>query len=594
MPTYQIEFWYSVTGTPNSFILLGSVTEDTNEDGSPARVPLSITLSPAIPRGRYWFRTRRVRYPDGGGLPDYSAFSAIREAVAPPIPGVKEIQMDPFLGNDTLTGLSLQPFAEAHGKPRKVSQILEVTQGRVRLERQVIASRALRKTTARRVKSDAGRTTFPFQFNVEFTPNTGAYLLAMAFGQPTTTRVGGFSVTLSSQGTAAATSLSVNALSDAVPSGTVLTFPIARSVQLNGAVAAGATSLTIDAAAAAVPSGTALYYNGYWIRVTANAAASATTLTVAAIPVALADNTVLTYTQYLTATTTSDAAVSATSIAVSAIAITIPNASVAYVGFKYQHEWINTKAYLPATIAQYLGDAVQISPGAVLNQFDFSTDTTQDTFVTPQISGNALNLLNKYTLAQSGLSTATTDALNGFNQTEALFFVNGTENDEARSVTFNLNRNSREKRVLRRKSGPSRNTPSTTDTNMTASLYFVDEATRRKYFGQSADPTDVYGVTCELVDISAELVFETCHDEGEQPYSLSFYYPKANLETSDEPVTGPDEIMQEVNIVPKYDGSLGSDLRIRLVNDLSLADIMIPIDPVASVPENFADDYVTA
>lgn len=67
-------------------------------------------------------------------------------------------------------------------------------------------------------------------------------------------------------------------------------------VTLNGAHAVGVTTLTVDAISAAIPAGTLLRFGGgKYVRVTAAASASATSLTVKATTVALADNDTATY-----------------------------------------------------------------------------------------------------------------------------------------------------------------------------------------------------------------------------------------------------------------------------------------------------------
>lgn len=68
------------------------------------------------------------------------------------------------------------------------------------------------------------------------------------------------------------------------------------TVQTNGAVAVGDTAVTVDALSAAVPAGTLLTFGGgMYLRTTADAASSATELTVLAATVAIPDNTAATY-----------------------------------------------------------------------------------------------------------------------------------------------------------------------------------------------------------------------------------------------------------------------------------------------------------
>jgi hypothetical protein len=68
-------------------------------------------------------------------------------------------------------------------------------------------------------------------------------------------------------------------------------------VTLNGSAAIGATSVTVDALSGAIPSGTLLHFNsGEFIISTGAAAAGATAIAVEAIPTALEDDDTATYT----------------------------------------------------------------------------------------------------------------------------------------------------------------------------------------------------------------------------------------------------------------------------------------------------------
>ncbi len=68
-------------------------------------------------------------------------------------------------------------------------------------------------------------------------------------------------------------------------------------VTLDGSAAQGATSVTVDALSGAIPSGTMLHFNSTEFLITTSAAAAgATALAVEALPVALEDNDTATYT----------------------------------------------------------------------------------------------------------------------------------------------------------------------------------------------------------------------------------------------------------------------------------------------------------
>jgi hypothetical protein len=68
-------------------------------------------------------------------------------------------------------------------------------------------------------------------------------------------------------------------------------------VTLNGSAAQGATSVTVDALSGAIPSGTVLHFNSTEFLITTSAAAAgATALAVEALPVALEDDDTATYT----------------------------------------------------------------------------------------------------------------------------------------------------------------------------------------------------------------------------------------------------------------------------------------------------------
>jgi hypothetical protein len=139
----------------------------------------------------------------------------------------------------------------------------------------------------------------------------------------------GQTVTASALAAAGATSLSVEALTYAVPSGTVMNFgavaPVTATVGAAGALAA-ATSVPVAALSGAIPNGTVLNFTGAgkFAVLTAAAAAGATSLTVEALDVALVSGNAATYpggTKAARATAT--AAAGATSITVDELPLAI-------------------------------------------------------------------------------------------------------------------------------------------------------------------------------------------------------------------------------------------------------------------------------
>jgi hypothetical protein len=141
-------------------------------------------------------------------------------------------------------------------------------------------------------------------------------------------------ITLSAGPAVGATSLSVNATSEAMPAGTRLRFGT-FNVTVTTAAAKGATSLTVSA----LPQGIGAYTqltlpSGADICVTVGAAAGATSLSVFPIQKAIAANTVIPVEQFVV--TTALAASGATSLSISALMYTISNGSTApYYGNMY-------------------------------------------------------------------------------------------------------------------------------------------------------------------------------------------------------------------------------------------------------------------
>ncbi len=536
-------------------------------------------------------------YPDGVGVPIYSDFLPVMEGVAPYPAITKGKEMDFVSGNETMWGVGLQPFFSPHDKPYKAQWVGENPSGRVRPELSTFASRALFNSTARRRKTGAGRAVFPYSIPLEATPNgVLAIALIMLFGQPTTTRVGGTAATLSSNAIATATSISVTALAAAIPSGAVLNFSLSRTLTLTADAAAGDVSLAVSATPSAIPNNTAINFSGVWFRTTSSASSGATTLAVSALPAALESGDTGAYTQNRYATTTAVANTGATSISVAALASALTSGDSAYYGAKYRHEWINNKAYNVATFVQLVADYVEVSPGAFANQMEWTTDFTMDTFVTPTLQGNALNMLKRYSLAQTGLDVAAVDNLNSFSMIDARIVIDGVESEDVKSAQVQINRNAIAKGVLRRKRGVSRYKPSVTDITMNLSLYHIsDEAFIQKYFGHAVEQTEEYGITCENVKLPVSLEYATCPIlEGDLSYEWGVIFPKASIETLTADIPGENEIMEDVTLVGNFDSSIGSDAKLYLVNDQTLADMMTPYGAITPVPANHVTTYVSA
>jgi hypothetical protein len=215
-----------------------------------------------------------------------------------------------------------------------------------------------------------------------------------------------------------------------------------------------------------------------------------------------------------------------------------------------------------------------------------------DTFVTPVTTGNALNSLHRYTLTEAGLNVALTDNLNAFSMIDCAFVIDGVETEDAKSVTFNANRNARAKGALRRKRGVSRHTPSISDLSFAVSLFHTSDAFKQKYFGQSVAQASHYGATCKIVYVDVSLEFETCPiAAGDLPYEFGVRFPKASIDADDNDVPGPDEIMEAVTLVPNFDAATGSDAILWLVNDMKLSDIMVPSSAISPVPANHVTTY---
>lgn len=99
-------------------------------------------------------------------------------------------------------------------------------------------------------------------------------------------------VTVGAAALAAATSITVSALSGPIPDNTLLDFGTNKFARVNGAVAAGATSITVDAIPTALAGAeTATFEGGQLIaHVDAHADAGATSVTVEDLPLGIPDN----------------------------------------------------------------------------------------------------------------------------------------------------------------------------------------------------------------------------------------------------------------------------------------------------------------
>src|ERR1051325_2826306 len=143
-------------------------------------------------------------------------------------------------------------------------------------------------------------------------------------------------VVVGSAGAAAgATSIPVDALSGAIPAGTILNFgtyaPVVVTVGAAGALA-NATSVPVDALSGPIPSGVVLHFGSKKFAVlTAAAATGATSITVEALPTALVDDDTATFpggTKQARVTTA--AAKAATSITVDELQFALVDDETAY------------------------------------------------------------------------------------------------------------------------------------------------------------------------------------------------------------------------------------------------------------------------
>lgn len=161
-----------------------------------------------------------------------------------------------------------------------------------------------------------------------------------------------------------ATSLTVEALLGAIPSGTILNFGTRSAVTVTvGAAGADVDDTSIPCAALSgpIPSGTLLYFGSAkkFALTTAAAAAAATSITVQALPTALVENDEATYADETTveARLTSAASIGDTSLAVAALDGEIADAAVAYYRPKNVTKRIPAGTPVYAAIADIEGGA---------------------------------------------------------------------------------------------------------------------------------------------------------------------------------------------------------------------------------------------
>lgn len=131
-----------------------------------------------------------------------------------------------------------------------------------------------------------------------------------------------------------ATSVPVDALPGAIPSGAFLNFGTLAPVTVtsDGGASANATTMNVDALSGPVPAGTVLYFGAKkFAKLTAAAAAAATSLTVEALPTAIADNDAATFAGGTRqARLTAAAAKGATSITVDELQFAVADNDAAY------------------------------------------------------------------------------------------------------------------------------------------------------------------------------------------------------------------------------------------------------------------------
>lgn len=168
-------------------------------------------------------------------------------------------------------------------------------------------------------------------------------------------------VTASATANAGATSISVDALSGAIPSGTILNFgsyaPVTVTVN-DGSVSAGDTTLTVTALSGPIPAGTFLDFSGgtnaQVVRLSADAAAAATSLTVYPLDGTIANTQTATFPGgTIQARLTAAAAAAATSLTVDELQFAVADdATATYAGSGSAKKTIKAGTLLGRTFAE--------------------------------------------------------------------------------------------------------------------------------------------------------------------------------------------------------------------------------------------------
>lgn len=265
----------------------------------------------------------------------------------------------------------------------------------------------------------------------------------------------------------------------------------------------------------------------------------------------------------------------------------------------YRHTFYDGFQRQPMTWVQQKGGQYYQYPGVTIDSITINANEEQSDVYTATINVMALDEKVYSSASQVGMDTASADVLKPFAVVDTLVYVAGTPSTKVHDANVSISSNAKAKHVLNNYRGPTQffYTESTVSAGLTAYLSDGDNEYLSYTYGT---PNFTLPMGPQRNQPAREVRLSVNSGAGGVPRAVlnpsgfanrfDVVFPQAIFNDVQDPVTGPDEIMQTAAIVPLLDPATNTDVYFVLDNSLTYAQMVatgvavtgVPVDSVKS------------
>jgi hypothetical protein len=254
------------------------------------------------------------------------------------------------------------------------------------------------------------------------------------------------------------------------------------------------------------------------------------------------------------------------------------------------HTYKDSTTQSPVTITEKNGSSYFAYPGCRASGLSWNIDKTQNTPLEFVWDYEGLNKLVYGAESAIGTDTAPIDPLAAFGATGVTVTVGGTQSD-ARTISGKWGKNVLPKDVLDGYRGAQSHYVGKSTITGKMDLYFEDEVQMKTYFGQLAGVVAPYGAKKVVNTTPVVITIAGPVNANGFRNKIIITLPKVAFTMQDQPIQGPDAIMQTVEFTAYHDTVSGTPIQIDVWNTELNATLIGAGTPISAVPSNDVTSY---